>query len=123
MTCTACGGSFQIEFTWLSLLTGDNKYQKISRKAMRSLWKYKTELGLFGSHIDVSSVVWVYPECSIGGGVDSFYEYMLKSYVGFSDEDEFDGMFLEVVFTFFIQLLNMLLLELYCNQEVYEERK
>ncbi|KAJ3203644.1 ER degradation-enhancing alpha-mannosidase-like protein 2 [Clydaea vesicula] len=95
VTCTACAGTFHIEWAWLSLLTGDSKYEHASRKSMRALWNSRSNIGLFGSHINIETGEWVYRECSIGGGVDSYYEYLLKTYVAFSDEVEFGEMFLE----------------------------
>ncbi|KAI8851243.1 glycoside hydrolase [Chytridium lagenaria] len=91
--CTACAGSFSIEFTWLSLLTDNPKYEMAARRAMRALWKRRSTLDLFGNHINVRTGEWTYKECTIGGLVDSYYEYLLKSYVGFSDEEEYNEMF------------------------------
>ncbi|KAJ3078790.1 ER degradation-enhancing alpha-mannosidase-like protein 2 [Quaeritorhiza haematococci] len=95
VVCTACAGTFSLEWTWLSLLTGDPIYQKTSRKSMRALWNARSKLGLFGSHINVQTGQWVHPECSIGGGVDSFYEYLLKTWIAFADEEEYHEMFVE----------------------------
>jgi mannosidase alpha-like ER degradation enhancer 2 len=62
---------------------------------MRALWKYRTDLGLFGSHINVLNGEWVLPDCSIGGGVDSYFEYLLKVHVAFADDIEFGAWFQE----------------------------
>jgi hypothetical protein len=62
---------------------------------MRALWSFRTDLGLFGSHIDVNTGVWTLPECSIGGGIDSYFEYLLKVHVAFSDDIEFGAWFQE----------------------------
>ncbi|KAJ3207447.1 ER degradation-enhancing alpha-mannosidase-like protein 2 [Dinochytrium kinnereticum] len=94
--CTACAGSFSIEFTWLSLLTDNPKYEIAARRAMRALWKRRSSIDLFGNHINVRTGEWTYRECSVGGLVDSYYEYLLKSYVAFSDEEEYNGMFWRV---------------------------
>ncbi|KAJ3106016.1 ER degradation-enhancing alpha-mannosidase-like protein 2 [Phlyctochytrium planicorne] len=103
--CTACAGSFSIEFTWLSILTDDPIYEVTARKAMRALWKRRSSLDLLGNHINVKTGAWTYKviaqrtstnfnqESSVGGLIDSFFEYLLKSYVAFSDEDEYNEMF------------------------------
>jgi hypothetical protein len=65
------------------------RYEAASRKSMRALWKFRTDLELFGSHIDVKTGEWILSECSIGGGVDSYFEYLLKVHVAFSNEDAF----------------------------------
>lgn len=71
-------GTFHLEFAWLSLLTGDSKYEEASRRSMRALWKSRTPLGLFGSHISAETGEWTMYDCSIGGGVDSYFEYLIK---------------------------------------------
>ncbi|KAJ3190556.1 hypothetical protein HK101_008606 [Irineochytrium annulatum] len=91
--CTACAGTFSLEFTWLSLLTDDPKYEQAARKAVRALWQRRSGIDLFGNHINVKTGEWTYKECTIGGLVDSFYEYLLKASIGFADEYEYDDMF------------------------------
>ncbi|KAI8930126.1 glycoside hydrolase [Entophlyctis helioformis] len=120
VVCTACAGTFSLEFSWLSLLTGDDVFEvglavhrwaqacrisqlnaraclkKAARRAMHALWKHRSEIELFGNHIDVMDGRWIYKECSIGGGVDSFFEYLYKTNIAFSDEQEYGRMFKEV---------------------------
>lgn len=43
--------------------------------------------GLLGSHIDLKTRHWRHRESGIGGGIDSFYEYLVKSWLLFGDED------------------------------------
>ncbi|KAJ3117953.1 ER degradation-enhancing alpha-mannosidase-like protein 2 [Nowakowskiella sp. JEL0407] len=94
LVCTACAGTFSIEFSWLSILTGNPLFETTARGANRALWKYRSSLDLWGNHIDVNNGSWAYYDCSIGGGVDSFYEYLLKSYISFSNEAEYQEMFI-----------------------------
>ncbi|KAH6584398.1 hypothetical protein BASA61_007485 [Batrachochytrium salamandrivorans] len=96
VVCTACAGTFNIEFTWLSHLTGDPVFEQTARKAVRALWDRRSKIELFGNHIDVIDGRWIYPECSIGGGVDSFFEYLFKAHIAFSDEVEYGIMFKEI---------------------------
>ena len=43
--------------------------------------------GLLGNTLNVDNLQWVRFDASIGAGADSFYEYMLKSYLLFGDEE------------------------------------
>ena len=67
VTCTACAGTYHLEFAWLSKLTGNQIYEITSLRSMRALYEYKTNIGLFGSHINLTSGYWVYADSSIGG--------------------------------------------------------
>jgi mannosidase alpha-like ER degradation enhancer 2 len=95
-TCTATIGTCSIEFAWLSILTNNPIYEFTCRRAIHSLWSHRTRKGLIGAHIDVFTGIWTEAAFSISGGVDSFYEYLLKSWIGFSDEKEYGEMFLEM---------------------------
>jgi len=96
VTCTATIGTCSIEFAWLSILTNNPIYEFTCRRAIHSLWSHRTKKGLIGAHIDVFTGMWTEAAFSISGGVDSFYEYLLKSWIGFSDEKEYGEMFLEM---------------------------
>ncbi|ORX59116.1 hypothetical protein BCR36DRAFT_275993 [Piromyces finnis] len=96
VTCTATIGTCSIEFTWLSILTDNPIYEFVCRRAIHSLWSHRTNKGLIGAHIDVFQGTWTEAAFSISGGVDSFYEYLLKAWIGFSDEKEYGEMFLEM---------------------------
>ena len=43
--------------------------------------------GLLGNTLNVDNLQWVRFDASIGAGADSFYEYMLKSYLLFGNEE------------------------------------
>ncbi|KAL1021176.1 hypothetical protein UPYG_G00009780 [Umbra pygmaea] len=94
VTCTAGVGTFILEFSALSRLTGDPVFEDVARKALRSLWKTRSEIGLVGNHIDVLSKKWVAQDSGIGAGVDSYFEYLVKGSIMLQDE-ELLSMFLE----------------------------
>lgn len=48
-TCTAAGTSFLLEFSLLSRLTGDQKYERTAFKAMKSVWYRRSSLNLVSS--------------------------------------------------------------------------
>ena len=78
VTCTAGVGTFVVEFGALSRLTGNPVYEQAAMRAMRALWKARSDIGLLGNHIDVVKGRWTALEAGIGAGVDSYYEYLVK---------------------------------------------
>eukprot|EP01133_Synstelium_polycarpum_P015986 gene15986-19016_t len=87
VTCTAGGGTFSLEFGILSKLTGIPDFEVAAKRAVRSLWKYRSEIDLVGNHIDIATGEWTIKESGVGTGVDSFFEYLFKSAIFFDDED------------------------------------
>ncbi|KAH9641894.1 hypothetical protein HF086_011644 [Spodoptera exigua] len=78
VTCTAGVGTFIIEFGTLSRLTGDPLYEEVAYNALLALYHHKSPIGLVGNHIDVMTGRWTAQDAGIGGGVDSYYEYLVK---------------------------------------------
>lgn len=46
VTCTAGIGTFIVEFATLSHLTGDPVFEDVARKALKALWKNRSDIGL-----------------------------------------------------------------------------
>ena len=86
ITSTAAGGSLILEFGTLSALTGDPRFRRVAERALEALWDHRSDIGLVGAHIDIETGQWTQAEASVGAGIDSFYEYMLKSYILFGNE-------------------------------------
>ncbi|KAJ5698218.1 hypothetical protein N7462_000223 [Penicillium macrosclerotiorum] len=84
-TCSAGAGSLVLEFTVLSRLTGDGRYEELAKRAFWAVWSHRSEIGLIGFGIEVESGKWVGPYSGIGAGIDSFYEYAFKSHVLLSE--------------------------------------
>ena len=81
-TCTAGAGSLVLEFTTLSRLTGDMRFEQLAKKAFWAVWNKRSNIGLLGNGIDAETGQWTIPPLAgIGAGVDSFFEYAFKSYV------------------------------------------
>ena len=81
-TCTAGAGSLVLEFTTLSRLTGDTRFETLAKKAFWAVWSRRSITGLVGGGIDAESGQWTMPPLAgIGAGVDSFFEYAFKSYI------------------------------------------
>lgn len=86
--CPAAAGTFILEFGMLSLLTGDGKFYRAAKRAMMVMWEGRSEgLGLIGFEVDVETGEWLDPASTIGAGTDSFYEYLLKGYLLFGDDE------------------------------------
>ncbi|TNN59026.1 ER degradation-enhancing alpha-mannosidase-like protein 2 [Liparis tanakae] len=90
VTCTAGVGTFILEFSTLSRLTGERVYEEAARRALRALWGTRSDIGLVGNHIDVLSQKWVAQDAGIGAGVDSYFEYLVKGAILLQDEELLD---------------------------------
>ena len=80
-TCSAGAGSLVIEFTVLSRLTGDPRFEELAKRAFWAVWSRRSAIGLIGAGIDAETGNWVSPWTGIGAGIDSFFEYAFKSFV------------------------------------------
>ncbi|KAK1802026.1 hypothetical protein P4O66_022259 [Electrophorus voltai] len=87
VTCTAGVGTFILEFSTLSRLTGDPVFEDVARKALGALWKTRSDIGLVGNHIDVITSKWVAQDAGIGAGVDSYFEYLVKGAIMLQDKE------------------------------------
>jgi len=80
-------GTLMIEFGTLSKLTGNPVYYNKAKNAVVQLFNRRSKLDLVGSSINVETGEWVNTTSHIRGGIDSYYEYLLKSWLLFGDED------------------------------------
>lgn len=80
-------GTYIIEYGTLSRLTGKPVYFNTAKKAMAELYKRRSSRGLIGSEINVETGEWLNKESHISGGIDSYYEYLLKAAILFDDKD------------------------------------
>lgn len=86
-TCSAAAGSLVLEFTVLSRLTGDSRFEEVAKRAFWAIWKQRSALDLIGGGIDAERATWVGSVTGIGAGVDSFFEYAFKAHVLLSGHD------------------------------------
>lgn len=91
-TCSAGAGSLVLEFTTLSRLTGDPRFEQLAKRAFWSVWERKSSIGLVGSGIDAETGLWVNGYTGIGAGIDSFYEYAAKASIFLSGSPSPNGM-------------------------------
>ncbi|PSN54149.1 ER degradation-enhancing alpha-mannosidase-like protein 1 [Blattella germanica] len=90
-TCPAGAGSLVLEFGLLSRLLSDPVYEGYARRANKVLWNSREKTtGLLGNVIDVESGQWLGRLSGLGAGLDSFYEYLLKSYIMFGEQEDYN---------------------------------
>ena len=77
--------TYTFEMGILSYYTSDPKYYQAGKKATMAIYNRRSELGLIGDVIDVETGEWVSKQSHICAGVDSYYEYLYKSYLMFND--------------------------------------
>jgi hypothetical protein len=80
-------GTLMMEFGNLSKLTGEKKYYDAAKKAMMGVYERRSKLDLVGLQIDVTTGKWKNTESAIGAYIDSYYEYLFKSWKLFGDKD------------------------------------
>ena len=80
-------GSLLIEFGTLSKLVRKPIYYDKAKRALVELYNRRSPIGLVGSGINVRTGAWTDETSYIGGGVDSYYEYLLKGWLLFGDKD------------------------------------
>ncbi|KAK6215951.1 Protein-lysine N-methyltransferase rrg1 [Pestalotiopsis sp. IQ-011] len=86
-TCTAGAGSLVLEFTVLSRLTGDPRFEQAAKRAFWSVWSRRSDIGLLGAGVDAEAGHWIGGYSGIGAGIDSFFEYALKTHILLSGHD------------------------------------
>jgi ER degradation enhancer, mannosidase alpha-like 2 len=80
-------GTLLLEFGTLSKLTHKSVYYDKAKRALVELYKRRSKLGLVGSEINIETGQWVDTTSHISGGIDSYYEYLLKCWKLFGDKD------------------------------------
>ena len=80
-------GSLLLEYGTLAKLTGKQEYYEKPKHALMELYKRRGPTGLVGLGINVETGAWTDPTAGIMGGIDSYYEYLLKASILFKDQD------------------------------------
>jgi mannosidase alpha-like ER degradation enhancer 2 len=80
-------GTLLLEFGMLSKLTNRPVYYDKAKKALVATYERRSAIGLVGSNINVVTGVWTNKSSHIGGGIDSYYEYIYKCWRLFGDQD------------------------------------
>jgi mannosidase alpha-like ER degradation enhancer 2 len=80
-------GSLMLEYGMLARLTGKQIYYDKAKHAVIELNKRRSKIGLVGVGINVDTGKWTDETAGIMGGIDSYYEYLLKCAILFHDRD------------------------------------
>jgi mannosidase alpha-like ER degradation enhancer 2 len=80
-------GTLLLEFGTLSKLTGKRAFFDRPKHALLELARRRSAIGLVGAEIDVETGKWLSTASHVGGGIDSYYEYLLKAWRLFGDRD------------------------------------
>jgi mannosidase alpha-like ER degradation enhancer 2 len=86
-TNPAEAGTLLIEFGTLSKLTHKPIFYEKAKRALVEVYKHRSQIGLVGTWINVESGEWIDTDSHISGAIDSYYEYLLKCWLLFDDED------------------------------------
>lgn len=92
-TCTAGAASPILEFTLLSKLTRDDSFALQSRFAFFKLWRSRSQIDLLPMTVEPSQGKWLDTITGVGASIDSFYEYALKAWILFGDDELYEVFF------------------------------
>ncbi len=87
VTNPAESGTLLVEFGALSKLTRRPVFYDKAKRALVETYKRRSSIGLVGSRVNVETGEWVGKTSHLSGGIDSYYEYLLKCWLLFRDED------------------------------------
>ena len=80
-------GTLLLEFGTLAKLTNHPVFYDKAKRALTELYSRRSRIGLVGEEIDVETGAWTSTASHVGGGIDSYYEYLLKCWKLFGDAD------------------------------------
>src|SRR5262249_31796127 len=80
-------GTLLLEFGPLARLTKKEGFYDKAKKALVALDARRAKTGLVGEEIDVVTGEWKSSTSHVGGGIDSYYEYLVKCERLFGDAD------------------------------------
>lgn len=86
-TNPAEAGTLLVEFGTLSKLTRRPVFYDKAKRALVEIYKRRSPIGLVGTWINVETGKWVNTDSHISGAIDSYYEYLLKCWLLFDDQD------------------------------------
>jgi mannosidase alpha-like ER degradation enhancer 2 len=87
VTNPAEAGTLLIEFGTLAKLTHRPIFYDKAKRALVEIYKRRSPIGLVGTWINVETGKWTDADSHISGAIDSYYEYLLKCWLLFGDED------------------------------------
>jgi glycosyl hydrolase family 47 len=80
-------GTLLIEFGTLSKLTRNSIFYEKAKRALVETYNRRSPVGLVGTRINVETGKWTNTGSHISAEIDSYYEYLLKAWLLFNDQD------------------------------------
>jgi len=87
VTNPAEAGTLLVEFGTLARLTGRVVFYDKAKRALVEIYKRRSGVGLIGQRIDVETGRWTHTDSHLSAEIDSYYEYLLKGWLLFDDQD------------------------------------
>jgi Glycosyl hydrolase family 47 len=87
VTNPAEAGTLLIEFGTLAKYTHKQIFFDKAKRALVEIYKRRSPIGLVGTWINVETGKWTDTDSHISGAIDSYYEYLLKCAILFSDQE------------------------------------
>jgi mannosidase alpha-like ER degradation enhancer 2 len=87
VTNPAEAGTLLIEFGTLAKLTRRPIFYDKAKRALVETYKRRSPIGLIGTRINVETGQWTNTDSHISAEIDSYYEYLLKCWLLFDDQD------------------------------------
>jgi mannosidase alpha-like ER degradation enhancer 2 len=87
VTNPAEAGTLLIEFGTLARLTRKPVFYDKAKRALVEVYQRRSPIGLVGTWINVETGKWSVTDSHISGAIDSYYEYLLKCWLLFGDQD------------------------------------
>ncbi|HJU54184.1 MAG TPA: glycoside hydrolase family 47 protein, partial [Pyrinomonadaceae bacterium] len=86
-TNPAEAGTLLVEFGALARLTNKPLFYDKAKRALVEIFKRRSAIGLVGQRINVETGEWTNKDSHVSAEIDSYYEYLLKCWLLFDDED------------------------------------
>jgi mannosidase alpha-like ER degradation enhancer 2 len=80
-------GTLLIEFGTLSRLTRKPVFYEKAKRALVETYLRRSPIGLVGTRVNVETGKWTNTDSHISAEIDSYYEYLLKCWLLFNDQD------------------------------------
>ncbi len=81
------GGSYLFEMGILSRFTGNPVYYEKAKRASKAIYDHRSAIGLIGQDINILTGEWLDKNSHIGCCIDSYYEYLFKSWLLLGDPE------------------------------------
>lgn len=86
-TNPAEAGTLLLEFGMLAKLTDTSGFYDKAKRALVAIYERRAPIGLVGQRIDANSGTWTQGDSHLSAEIDSYYEYLLKGWLLFGDQD------------------------------------